>query len=125
MLTMGRRAAVGVLGVAALVAVFVSGAAVAVDVPPGCHLEDVAQGGGKTTFRVVCPGNPGGSSGGSSGPAGPSCELNGLAEYCIGASACWSNVPSAIPVESWPVDSRPSVDAISRISRVTRIRRGR
>lgn len=109
---MGRRAAAGVLGAAALLAVFVSGVAVAVEVPPGCHLEDAGVRGGEASYVVVCPGNPGGSSGGSSGPAGPSCVLSGLNDYCIGASACWSNVPSALPVESWPVDSRPSVDAI-------------
>jgi len=83
------------------------------DVPPGCHLERVDVNEGGAHYRTVCPGAPGdGSGGGSSGPAVPSCVLSGLNDYCIGTSVCWSNVPSAIPVESWPVDSRPSVDAI-------------
>jgi hypothetical protein len=92
--------------------VVVAPAAKAVDPPPGCHLESVEDSLGHRTHQVVCPGDAGGSSGGSSGPVGPSCVLSGLGQYCIGVSACWSNVPSAIPVELWPVDSRPSVDAI-------------
>ena len=112
MLTMGCRAAMGVLGAAALVGILVPGAALAVDVPPGCHLEDAGTNAGEAFWAVVCPGDAGGSSGGSSGPVGPSCVLSGLNDYCIGTSVCWSNVPSALPVESWPVDSRPSVDAI-------------
>ena len=109
MLGATRRCArgLGVLVVLTL-AVFASSTATAVNPPPGCSLTVTGDGeNGQKTYSVVCPGDAGGSSGGSSGPAGPSCVLSGLNDYCIGASACWSNVPSALPV-----DSRPSVDAI-------------
>ncbi len=85
------------------------------DVPPGCTVEVVTQPDGSKEYVVTCPPEPGDSEdgGSGSGPAAePTCELTGLAEYCIGASACWANVPSALDPSTWPEETRPSADAI-------------
>ena len=61
---------------------------------------------------MVCPEGPSDPTDGSSGSTEPTCVLTGLAEYCIGAMACWANVPSALPEAEWPEETRPSPDAI-------------
>lgn len=62
----------------------------------------------------VCtePGDDGAPAGTGGGTAEPSCELTGLASYCIGTSACWANVPSALDPATWPEETRPSPEAI-------------
>lgn len=90
-----------------------AGPAVAADVPPGCHMEKVVTGPGTWRYDVVCPPSSGGEEPGNGGTgAEPTCELTGLADYCIGTSACWANVPSALPESQWPEESRPAPEAI-------------
>lgn len=87
--------------------------AAAADVPPGCTLEVQTQPDGSKQYVVTCPPGSGGSdSGGSDSGGGATCELTGLYDYCIGASACWANVPSALDPSTWPEETRPSPDAI-------------
>ncbi len=98
----------------ALLLVLVGGlSAAAADVPPGCTLEVQTQPDGSKQYVVTCPPGAGGSDDGGSDSGGePTCELTGLADYCIGTSACWANVPSALDPSTWPEETRPSPDAI-------------
>lgn len=80
---------------------------------PGCRTIQVTS--NPIVFKVVCPGDPGfatGPEGDSGGPSEPTCTLSGLADYCIGTSACWANIPSALDPATWPEESRPSPEAI-------------
>ena len=53
---------------------------------------------GVFAYVNTCAGGPGSDDdGGSGGTTEPTCELTGLAEYCIDGMACWANVPSALP----------------------------
>ncbi len=69
---------------------------------------------GVFTYVNTCqsgPSDPGGGDTGG-GPSDPTCELTGLADYCIGEAACWANVPSALDPATWPEETRPSPEAI-------------
>lgn len=101
------------LGLAVLAAVVSGGApsATAAESPDGCTLEPYWVG-DRLEYRVVCPETDPDADGGEGGSTEPTCELTGLADYCIGASACWANVPSALDPETWPEETRPSPEAI-------------
>jgi len=105
----GRRAVAVVASALLMVAVPTTAGA---DVPPGCHMGEITREDGRVTFGVVCPEGPSDPTDGSSGSTEPTCVLTGLAEYCIGAMACWANVPSALPEAEWPEETRPSPDAV-------------
>ncbi len=63
------------------------------------------------TYVNSCLGGDSGSTPGGEGSA-PACDLSGLADFCIGTSACWANVPSALDPSTWPEETRPSPESI-------------
>lgn len=85
--------------------------AVAVDIPPGCSLITQEADGG-SNYTLHCPGQSGSPDDGAGGAQEPTCALKSGQEYCVGASACWANIPSALPPERWPEETRPSPEAI-------------
>ncbi|MCV2394555.1 hypothetical protein OEB99_09575 [Actinotalea sp. M2MS4P-6] len=112
MLSRRRRLVGAAVAVGLWVAAWPAGLAWA-ETPPGCRLVPVAgHGEGGIRYEVVCPGDGDETTPGDGGGDAPTCDLSGIAEYCIGASACWANVPSALPEDSWPWESQPSPDAI-------------
>lgn len=88
-----------------------AGGVVAAEPPAGCSLVEVRNG-DTIEYDVVCPGDDGGGADGGGGGGEPACELRGMYDYCIGTSACWANVPSALAPETWPEETRPSPEAI-------------
>jgi len=107
-----RTAAVLVVLAAMLGGAVVVAAPAAADPPPGCTVVQVPGPDGKLKFVVTCPGDDDGGSPGGGGDNTPTCTLTGLATYCVGTSACWANVPSALDPSTWPEETRPSPEAI-------------
>lgn len=108
-----RRRGLGlVLTVLALVVLGLAGAPAATAIPENCTLvPDGYDATGTVKYKLVCTGGDD-DGGGGGGGGGLTCELTGLATYCIGTSACWANVPSALDPATWPEETRPSPDAI-------------
>lgn len=90
-----------------------AGAAAAATDADGCYTVQVRDDVGRLTFQRVCPGDeggPGGSDGGE-GPA-PTCELEGLGDFCLDGVSCWSNVPAAIPPTPEEEAARPTPESV-------------
>jgi len=107
-----RRTGLILLALCALVAGTVLAATSSSAVPPGCTVTQQPGPDGKVEYVVTCPGGETGPGGGTGGSGEPGCTLTGIFEYCIGASACWANVPSALDPATWPEETRPSPEAI-------------
>lgn len=108
MLSVGRALTAVVLVASALVLAPAVPARADCPPPPVIGVD----GTGRLVYGRCDPGGGGPGSGGGGGTGTPTCTLAGLAEYCIGASACWANVPSALDPSVWPEDTRPSPSAI-------------
>lgn len=110
---LSRVGLVGFLGIVLTLALALVPGVAPRSLADGCWANVMDQN-GDLVYVNTCLGGGGGGTpgGGGGGGSAPTCVLSGLADYCLGASACWANVPSALDASTWPEATRPSPESI-------------